>query len=208
MWNELLIKDGAGVLSALRLPLTTNAKDCIMADENTTIPTGARQIPLTQGQYAIVDEADYDWLMQWKWQILVKTDKGGRFYAQRHQRIKLTKERKILLMHRVIMDAPKGMYIDHINGNGLDNRRCNLRICTPSQNAGNRRPTRILLSGYRGVWRNKKGNRYIAIIIIHGKRTYLGCFATAEKAAEAYNKAAIMHFGEFATLNVISTMEK
>jgi hypothetical protein len=102
-------------------------------------------------------------------------------------------------MHRLILAAAAGQWVDHIDGDGLNNRRANLRICDPNQNAANSRrvPNTI---GYRGVWRTIYG-RYYASITSKGRAVRLGSFSTAIEAAVAYDEAAKELHGEFATLN-------
>jgi hypothetical protein len=150
-----------------------------------------RFIPLTKGKFAIVDVEDYERLSQYKWHA-VKT--GDRFYAYR------SKNKRSLSMHRVIMNAPKGMVVDHIDGNGLNNRRSNLRVCTVSQNHQNRRWTGGV-SRYKGVCFLKKVNKWKAEITFNGRRIHIGCFADEISAAKAYDKKAAELFGEFAYLN-------
>ena len=105
-------------------------------------------------------------------------------------------------MHREIMDAPAGLYVDHINRNGLDNRRPNLRIVTPQQNSWN---TRLGIgrgrSKYKGVSQDKDVRKWRASICIDKKLKHLGYFTDEKQAAEAYDKAAKKHRGEYAFLN-------
>jgi hypothetical protein len=150
-------------------------------------------IPLTQGKEAIVDDDDYEWLNQWKW-CFVKTG-----YAIRGKR---RPERGIILMHREIMHTPNGMYTDHINGDKLCNLRCNLRICTASQNIANTNKLQNNTSGYKGVYFEKERNKWVAGI--HDKKNRhikLGRFKNKIDAAKAYDKAAREMFGEFAKTN-------
>lgn len=143
-----------------------------------------RIIPLTRNQTVMVDVADYEWLMQWKWMA-----RGGAYiYAARSDNGPY--------MHRVIMDCSRSMMVDHINQNTLDNRRSNLRICTRSENTRNRKTPSTNKSGLKGAQR--QGNRWLAAIRVDGQRLLLGRFSTPEEAHEAYCKAAVMHFGEFA----------
>lgn len=102
-------------------------------------------------------------------------------------------------MHRVILEAPKGMEVDHINHNTLDNRRENLRLCERFQNNGNRGVGRHNKSGLKGV--NFDRNRWKAEISVKNKTVYLGRFKTKEDAGRAYDVAAINHFGQFARTN-------
>jgi hypothetical protein len=109
-------------------------------------------------------------------------------------------------MHRLLVEVNLGQEVDHINGNGLDNRKENLRVCTKSQNLGNQKKTKLYggvatSSKYKGVSWDKRVQKWVAKIGINGKRVYLGLFEDEEKAAEAYNKAALEYFGEFALLN-------
>jgi hypothetical protein len=155
-----------------------------------------KYIPLSRGLAAIVDDADFDFLSQWKWCALrprptvyyaVRQDYGG--------------EKPVLIyMHRLLTEAPRGMEVDHRNHNGLDNRRENLRVCTRRQNSQNQRVRRSATSPYKGVTRSSS-QTWAAKITFAGKQRRIGTFATEEEAALAYNRAAIEHFGEFARLN-------
>jgi hypothetical protein len=151
-----------------------------------------RHIPLTQGKYAIVDARDYKPVSQHKWSL---SRSGERLYAQ------LRTHGKTLRMHEFIMNPPKGKVVDHINGYGLDNRRCNLRICARLQNDRNRRVNPNTLTGYKGVSRNKKTDRYPPQIFIEGRYMRLGPFATAEQAARAYDRKARELVADFARCN-------
>lgn len=170
----------------------------------------AKQIPLSGGKaFATVDDEDYDFLMQWKWQIL----KSG--HAYRSQVISYDpstrKHRKrSILMHREIMNAPAGMVVDHKNGDVQDNQRGNLRVCRQQDNTMNRRKQREnkseFGSKYKGVRRarHNKTETWAACISINRKLTYIGRFNTETEAAQAYNAKALEHFGEFAHLNQIA----
>jgi hypothetical protein len=148
-----------------------------------------RYIPLTQGEVAMVDAEDYEELSKYKWYV---TRHGGNKYACRCG--------KRILMHRVIMKPPRGMVVDHIDGNGLNNRRCNLRICTHAQNACNRRRTGGR-SGFRGV--EPKGNgKYAAIVGHKRKRNRAGVFSDPIEAARARDKLARELHGEYAWVNL------
>lgn len=152
-------------------------------------------IPLTRGNVALVDAGDYRWLRQWQWSYL----SSG--YACRGE--KNSGKQHMVLMHRALLNAPDGSYIDHINGNRLDNRRCNLRIVTPQQSAYNTRK-RKSATGFRGVTKHpdpKRSRPYQARIRAEGKHLRLGWFETPEDAARAYDEAAIRLHGEYAVLN-------
>ena len=155
-----------------------------------------RKILLTQDKIALVDIEDYKYLNQFKW-CAVKDNKNGFFYAARKGK------KSLLRMHRVIMNNPKNMHIDHINSNSLDNRRKNLRICFRAQNQMNRGKQLNNTSGYKGVYWNKVWNKWLSAINIKKKQKHLGYFPTKEKAALAYNEAAKKYHGDFARLNII-----
>lgn len=101
------------------------------------------------------------------------------------------------------MKPPKGTQVDHRNGNGLDNRKWNLRICSHAQNNMNRGKQKNNMSGYKGVSWHELGKQWMAHIKIHGEETYLGLYPTKEETALAYNKGAKVYYGEFAKLNII-----
>ena len=150
-----------------------------------------RTIPLTQGRSAIVDAEDFAWLSEWSWFF----DNG---YAVRNHRS--NGRRFLLRMHRAILRAPDGQQVDHVNGDRLDNRQCNLRFCTPSQNAQNRVLRADSGYGFKGVGR-LWDHPYCARIVVHGKQLFLGSFDSPEDAARAYDVAAVEHFGAFARTN-------
>lgn len=155
-----------------------------------------KEIPLTQGKVALINTEDYDYLNQFKWCAMYN---GYAWYAVRN--IPKNGKQTTIRMHREILKTPQDMDTDHINMNGLDNRRNNLRICTRSQNYMNRGKYKDNISGYKGVyWYNKK---WVAQIKVNAKQIYLGRFKDKEQAAEAYNKAAKKYHGEFARLNNI-----
>lgn len=156
-----------------------------------------RLIPLTQGFSVVVDESDFPELSQHKWCAL-NVRKWGKVYAVRAVQLPNGKQR-IEYMHRVILDAQPGVQVDHIDGDGLNNSRSNLRGATASQNMANRGATKHNKSGYKGVtaWRN----RWRAKVKAAGQIFYLGLFDTKEDAALAYDAKALALFGAFARLN-------
>lgn len=155
-----------------------------------------KEIQLTQGKVAIVDDADYEWLSQWKWHA--RKDKTT-WYARRnagnwpHQ--------KAVAMHREIIGAPDGVEVDHKDRDGLHNWRDNLRIATDSQNAANRGKFSSNTSGYKGVSWDSHAGKWKADMQANSQRISLGYFSDPSDAARAYDDAAIEHFGEFAQLN-------
>ncbi len=151
-----------------------------------------RFIPLTQGKFAVVDAEDYDRLAKYKWST---SREQHLFYACRCNNYKR------VLMHREILNATKEKVVDHIDGNGLNNRRNNLRLCTKAQNNLNSRPRRSSTSKYKGVCYDRKLNKWLSQIIWRGERTYLGRFKDETEAAIAYDRKAEQLFGEFAYLN-------
>ena len=160
-----------------------------------------KEIILSQGKVALVDDEDYEYLNQWKW-CAVKARKT--YYANRS--VLLSGEKKTIFMHRLIMNTPAGLETDHADGNGLNNIRSNLRIATRQQNTFNRRAS-ISKSKYTGVyvW-YKHGRRYIkAMIHQDGRNVSLGNYPTEEEAALAYNEAALKYRGEYARLNLIES---
>lgn len=158
-----------------------------------------KQIPLSRGLFAMVDDADFEFLNQWKWYAHVFKDFTP--YAIRNSK-RPDGGKTTVKMHRAILgDSAIDAYVDHINGNGLDNRRENLRVCTHAENAQNSRTPSNNTSGWKGACYCKKRRMYESYIRIGGKKKHLGRFFTAREAARAYNDAAIFHYGEFARLN-------
>jgi hypothetical protein len=158
-----------------------------------------RRIRLTQGKFAIVDPEDYARLAKYKW-FLAKSPTSS--YAARWQRPKAKNPRKKIWMHRQLIDIPQHMVCDHINRNGLDNRKANLRAASVSQNLCNRPKTKTKTrSKYKGLEWDKTQRKWKVRIQLKGQRTYLGSFASETDAAKAYDKKATELFKEFACLN-------
>ncbi len=159
-----------------------------------------KKIPLTQGKFALVDDEDYEWLMQWKW-CYRPNKKRKQVYAYRRETV--NGKRIVFLMHREILKPRRGLVIDHINNNGLDNRRKNIRICSYAQNSRNSEARKTKkYSKFKGVSRkrNHLGERVYWYARIHfgDTRLYLGSFKTEKEAHEAYKQAAMKYHGEFA----------
>lgn len=157
------------------------------------MPPHTVAIPLTQGKVAVVDANDAPALLAYRWQA-AKSKRT--YYARRAVTVPPGRQRYIS-MHRQIMGDPPGKEVDHENGDGLDNRRANLRVCTQAQNSRNKRLHANNTSGFRGVRRSKDTGVWIASIA----GTYLGSYDTAEEAARAYDTRAREMFGAFAKLN-------
>ena len=137
-----------------------------------------KKIPLTQGKFALVDDEDYEWLSQWKW---CAVHARGRWYAVRSYL-----KKRCLWMHREIMKCPVDKEIDHISGNGLDNRKANLRICTHRENCQNRRPNKNGTSTFKGVYWYSRIRKWTAIICNGKERIFLGNFLSEKEAARRY----------------------
>ena len=165
-----------------------------------------RRIRLSQGKYAIVDPEDYVWLSLNKWYAC---NRDRTYYAIRGQWSPILKKRLTISMHREIIDVPEGLFADHINHNGWDNRKANLRPATAADNARNARYPKINTSSkYRGVWYNKKKKRWRAVIGINNTRKVIGNFRDEIDAAKAYDKAAKHFYREFAILNFPEDVDK
>ena len=159
-------------------------------------------IKLSQGYVAIVDDYDYERVATHKWfaKVEVRADGTVRVYAMRTVR-SLRGGRTTKFLHRFILDTPTGMHTDHINGNGLDNRRSNLRVCTNAENRRNQRSQTGRSSKFKGVNWHKMAAKWRAQVKVDGKTKHLGYFASEIDAARAYDTAALKYFGEFALLN-------
>lgn len=150
--------------------------------------------------YALVDDKDFNYLSKFRWNYC-KNNKSDVSYATRA--ISKRKGYKTILMHRIIMKLKKGFFVDHINMNGLDNRRSNLRLATRADNMRNRDKTKANTSGYKGVVWDKWTNKWMAQINYLHKHLNLGRFSSKEKAAQVYNEAIKKYHGKFARLNTI-----
>lgn len=162
-----------------------------------------RKLELTQGKFALVDERDYEWLMKYKWHA----NKTGRLKNREKWYAFSTKRIVRTIMHRTIWEhhngeIPKNIYIDHINGDGLDNRIANLRLATPGENQNNR-PSYHGKSKYKGVYWNNYVKKWCVGIYKDRKHFHLGYFVSEIEAAKAYNEGAKIHHKEFAVLNKV-----
>ncbi len=153
-----------------------------------------KEIKLTQGKLAIVDDEDYEYLNKYKWGF--HRTKTNNYAISSHRGIDLK-------MHRLILGLTKGdkKEVDHINRNGLDNRKENLRLCTRQQNCYNRQPQHGRTSKYKGVSWFAESKKWRALIMNNGILIHLGLFENEIDAVRVYDKAAKELFGEFAYLN-------
>lgn len=157
-----------------------------------------KYIPLTQGKFAIVDDEDFSELSKLKWWYL---SAGG--YAVYTKRIGVRSIKN--LMHKLLMGSIRGLEIDHLNGDGLDNRKNNLRFCTHRQNIQNQKKRwNKKFKGTCFLWDRRK---WRASITLEGKTIYLGTYLTETEAGDAYSRAALKYFGRFARINE-STCQK
>lgn len=154
----------------------------------------AVEVPLSQGFVAIIDAADADAVLAYKWSAR-RTSRA--VYAHRGAR-RPDGRRTSQTLHQFLTGYA---LTDHINGNGLDNRRSNLREATTSQNGHNRRRDQDSASGFKGVSWHARSGKWQVLIRANGPQRFLGYFATAEQAAHAYDAAARELHGEFATVN-------
>lgn len=152
-----------------------------------------RTIELTMGKVAFVDDEDYDRISGFTWRAF--RDRNGTYYAIRSYR--RSGKRFTEYMHRAILRALPGVLVDHRNGDGLDNRRENLRLATRAQNGRNRRIDRDSTTGLKGAYFDRRSARWRASIRVDGVKVHLGCFDSAENAHAAYAVASARLHGEF-----------
>lgn len=143
-----------------------------------------KEIQLTKGVLAIVDDDDYERVNSLSWYF------NGRYASRREKN-------KTVLLHRFIIGTPPGLVTDHINGNRLDNRKSNLRVCTQSQNRANSRRSVTNTSGFKGVCFDKRLKKFRAYIRKDGVMHNLGLFKTAQEAHEKYASESVALFGEY-----------
>lgn len=152
-----------------------------------------REIRLSRGMVALVDEEDYERVAQFRWSADVI---GGKCYAVRWQRREDGTKAKVY-MHRLLMDAPKGTEVDHRDGDGRNNTRGNMRLATHAENGRNRSADRDSSTGIKGISWDKDARKWQAGIGVNGKRIALGRFDTPEAAHAAYAEASKRYHGEF-----------
>jgi hypothetical protein len=157
------------------------------------IEGGLAYVPLTKGYEAVIDAADVPLVSGYNWCAL---EREHTVYAVRTVKNAIVKN-AMVRMHRTILSAPTGVQVDHVDCNGLNNRRANLRLATPAQNSCNRRRSRANRSGYKGVSFHSGKNKWQSAIRINGIKKHLGYFASAEAAYQAYVAANPAAHGEF-----------
>jgi hypothetical protein len=150
----------------------------------------AKKVPVGRGNFAIVDDEDFDLMSRYVWQAAASGSGSGLVYA-------VTK----LRMHRLVVNAPPGFMVDHINGDSLDNRKSNLRICTNAENQQNT-PGRGGSSRYKGVSFNTKRQKWYGTFLYNGEYFYCGAFDNEEDCARAVDKKRREVCGNFASLNL------
>lgn len=169
------------------------------------------RVPLPGGLVALVDDQDAERVLTHRWHTKRKSADPTKVYVQRTVRLEPGRRgrKTSLALHRFILDAPEGLFVDHRNGDPLDNRRENLRICTVRENSTNIVSSKNRKAGgFKGVSWNRNAGKWEAYIGAGAvgpngrrRRMYLGLFADPADAARAYDAAAALHFGEFAALN-------
>lgn len=155
----------------------------------------SKLIPLTRGYSAIVDDEDYEFLLQWKWFVL---DTGQNTIYAARKGLDENGQRRNVPMHRVVNKTPAGLVTDHRDGNGLNNQKRNLRSATRTQNGRNRSSLNHSgTSAYRGVHWHKSTGKWVASIRVDGRLYHLGLFVTEQDAATCYATRAAEEFGDF-----------
>lgn len=167
----------------------TNCKFCDTPIEEHEAGECGILIPLTKGAVTVINQEDYDSAKKHKWHLTGNYARTCLSYGNN------------LLLHRMIMGAKKGQQVDHVNGNGLDNRRSNLRICTNLQNSHNQKKAKNKTSEYKGVSWAKRQKKWMVVIWINKISVFLGYYRNEIFAAGVYDQKAKEAFGEFARLN-------
>lgn len=158
---------------------------------------GVVRLPISRGYFALIDAEDVERISPWLWSALERPGRSPYVFRK--------EKRATIYLHRFLMDAPTGLQVDHIDGNGLNCRRSNMRLCTASQNQMNRTNSRSEKSSrYKGVFWSKHHRKWIAQIKLNYINTRLGGFDSEDEAAKAYDAAAVEAFGPFARLNFLS----
>lgn len=151
-----------------------------------------KKIKLTQGKFALVDDDMFEKLSKYKWHALKRCNT---FYAN-----KRGKNNSKIQMHRVVLNTPDDMETDHKDGNGLNNQRSNLRVCSHSENCRNKKKPKNNTTGYKGLSWCERNKKWLVRICVNKKRIYLGHFKTKKSAYKAYCEASIKFHGKFARI--------
>jgi hypothetical protein len=194
--------DNAGNQQITPAPCLTTAGGATMEGESTVgttvrIPLHSRKHPPL---FAVVDALDAPLLARFRWNVVWD---HTTYYAVAIVQVgrRPFRTTTTLRMHRLIVGATKGTWVDHRDGNGLNNTRANLRVCSPAENARNRRKSETVTTPFKGVCFFPRTGRWKVTIRLDDQNVHLGYFATAEEGARAYDEAARRHWGEFASLN-------
>lgn len=158
-------------------------------------------IPLTQGKSAKVDDSDYEWLSKWKWNA--DRRKSGKWYARRSYYV--NGKRLKAYMHVEIMSPARGLDIDHIDGDGCNNQRFNMRVVQHQQNTWNQKKRSNNVSGYKGVSWYNPSRKWRACIVVDARQIHLGYYFDVLEAAKSYDQAASLYHGAYALLNFPKT---
>lgn len=153
------------------------------------------EITLTRGLVALVDEDDMEMVGAQRWYARPPSGRNKRWYAYRRE------GGRMVYLHRAVLGAQRGSEVDHINGDGLDCRRANLRVATRSQNEANKPKAGATSSRYKGVTFARKAGQWRASLMVNKRRRHLGYFDDEAAAARAYDAAALSTWGPFARLN-------
>lgn len=172
--------------------------DLIFNAHNEEDYTNAVCVRTTRGKHVVIDVDDFEFVSSRTWRIHL----GWNNTPYATTSVEIGERLRSRSIHRLLMNPPSGMVVDHRNRNTLDNRRQNLRICTRTENTRNR-VSRTGTSIYKGVFWVAVRSRWVAKLLHDKKQVWLGAYQTEEEAAEAYNRAAVHYFGEFACLNCI-----
>lgn len=177
-----------------------NAPEIIARPAPTISSPGVHKLFLSEDLFTLVDTADIEDVSRFSWRPVLRSNGAG-YYAVRTYSKGNGLRRKVHAeyLHRRLLCAPAAQLVDHINGDGLDNRRLNLRFCSQSGNARNRRANANATSRFKGIY--ARNARWAARIKVDSRDIHLGVFGTDLEAARAYDAAALKYFGEFACLN-------
>ena len=163
-----------------------------------------KEIPLTRGYVALVDDADFERVNAHKWQAKVYKRRTGSVYIYAMRSVRKNGKRTTELLHRFLNEGCGGLFVDHIDGNGLNNTRLNMRVCTNAENLRNSNSS-CGTSKYKGVTWHKQKKMWCSHIRVDRKLKHLGCFKSETDAALAYNAAALVLFGEYSRINNVES---